>query len=163
MKASFALRSLGSLYRPHQTRRCLSGPSLLPVSSHDRGICDTGDAKISFRRYTGAFIFMGESGAGVSSSQVCRRSLTPQQHTSAHPFPGQQNRAVSSDRVSVHYFKSNSCVCVCVFSPSGESIPLVSVLRSENFPSHLITQTHQPRNISNRHLYFTKHFVFNVF
>lgn len=69
-------------------------------------------------------------------------------------------RAAYSDSIPVHYFKWNSCD---FFFSSGESIPLISVLKSENFPSHLIIQTQQPRNISNCHLYFTKHFVFNIF
>lgn len=164
MKARFALITLWSLHRPHQTYRCLSGPPLLRVSSHDKGICDMGDAKASFWQCTGAYppelwetlellcLALRFAGAWLPTAVPCRSCFSCQQ--------GGMWRADYSDSVPVHYFKLNSCD---FFFSSGESIPLVSVLKNENFPSHLIIQTQQPRNISNCHLYFTKHFVFNIF
>lgn len=113
MKARFALITLWSLHRPQQTYRCLSGPPLLRVSSHDKDICDMGHAKASFCQCTGAYppelwqplkllcLALGFAGARFPTAVPRRPCFSCQQ--------GGMWRAAYSDSVPVHCFKLNSC------------------------------------------------------
>lgn len=93
MKARFALITLWSLHRPHQTYRCLCGPPLLRVSSHDKGTCDMGDAKASFWQCTGAY-----------PPELWQEPGSPQQYHADHAFPASRVACGGQPILTVYLF-----------------------------------------------------------